>query len=236
MKKYSIIAPHIDDETIGCFNFLIENQIEKVYYVFETQERIQEAIKAAAYFNFEYEVLDIENFNKIPKNKTLLVPNIKDGHIHHKLVNIAAKCLPNKKCYYSVDMNTFRLPIKNWEDKRDVLYSLYPSQKDYFNQNPQCYLFENVITLDYYTSISIPIKIINSEIVLTMIDNVEIEDNDIEIIKSILIREYEDGIKVDEFLDKIFQSEIFENYLSLLKLSIKNLDTQIIETAEFSTY
>lgn len=236
MTKYHIIAPHIDDETIGCYNFLINNQIEKVYYVFETQERIQEASKAATYFNFDFEVLDIENFHNIPKNKTLLVPNIKDGHIHHKLVNLAAKCLPNNKCYYSVDMNTFRMPIKNWQDKRDILNFLYPSQKEYFNQNSQCYLFENVMQSDCKLTISIPVKINNSEIVLTMIDSIDIEDNDISIIKSILEREYEDDISPENFLDKIFQSEIFENYLASLKLSIKNLETQIIETVEFSTY
>ena len=236
MKKYSIIAPHIDDETIGCYNFLIEGLIDKVYYVFETESRINEAIKAATYFNFEYEVLDIENFHKIPKNKFLLVPNIKDEHIHHKLINLAAKCLPNKKYYYSVDMNTFRMPIKNWEDKRDVLYALYPSQKEYFNQNSQCYLFENIVKSDCSLTISIPVKIKNSEIVLTMVDSIGIENNDISIIKSILEREYEDDISPENFLDKIFQSEIFENYLSSLKLSIKNLESQIIETAEFSTY
>ncbi len=236
-KKYSIIAPHIDDETIGCFTLLNAGQINKVYYVFETdQERLKEADKASHYFDFKYEILPICDFNKIPKDEFLLVPNIKDLHIHHKMVNISAKMLSNDKLYYSVDMNTLKKPFKLWQNKRDILYHLYRSQYNYFDQNTQCYLFENIVESDCLLTVSIPIKINNFEIILTMVDSVDFDNIKIENIKSLLEREYKIDISPEKFLNKIFQSKIFETYLSSLKLSIKNLETQFIETAEFNSW
>lgn len=149
---YVILAPHIDDEFIGCYRLLCEHKIKKVIYFFDlTEERIKEAKFVSENYKFEPIFCnDIENLNShISDSDVLLVPNIKDNHIHHKKINMIAKKLKNKKLYYSADMNTkfdvLSESIKNC--KKDLLTYYYPSQEKLF-ENEKYFLFESLLESD----------------------------------------------------------------------------------------
>lgn len=227
---YSILAPHIDDECIGCFDYLKSKDVEKVYYFFETESRIQEAYNAAEYFDFSSEVIKLEDINKIPSDTILLVPNISDKHIDHKAVNIAAKKIKNTKIYYSVDMNIAE-PYSLWEKKKECLYNLYPSQKQYFDLNPQCYLFEMYMDEDYSSTLTIPLQTDKKFIELTLAPYAQL---DIIEIQNIIKELYLPVMDSRDLIEAIFTSKIFFECINSIKVSITDLKTNIMSTSKFT--
>lgn len=149
-KPYVIFAPHIDDEMIGCFQLLEEKQVREVFYFYDlTPERQDEARAVASYYEFIPRFMGIEkNAGNLNSDAVILAPNIRDSHPHHKLVNQVAKSLPNKKQYYSIDMNVRRDRVKNDAKKLDHLIKFYPSQKKLFEQDDKYHLFESLLESD----------------------------------------------------------------------------------------
>jgi len=148
MKPYVIFAPHIDDELIGCWSLIRAKEVDKVYYFFDiTTERKREAIQLA--FDFGYDVFFNADATQIDDAQTLLVPNIRDQHPHHKIVNYSAKHRypGQKKKYYSIDMNYGTILLKDYEDKKKALLTYFPSQAALFN-NGKYYLFESIQDLE----------------------------------------------------------------------------------------
>jgi hypothetical protein len=165
-----ILAPHCDDELIGCYSLLRDETIKAVLYFFEWKDdrRIQEAHNAARLFKFEPYFIDTDKNQDtiraqvrsiVPDNSILYLPHIKDKHPHHKLVNVFGKTyFPKSELfYYSVDMNTNVdvLPKSVSAAKAEHLYLLYPSQKHYFDDHAQCYLFEGISNNDIETTITV---------------------------------------------------------------------------------
>lgn len=156
--KYIIFAPHIDDETIGCHSLLSKGDVSKVYYFFEfDQDRIIEAMAASHRFGFlSFFVSSLDSFKSIPRkynpifdpDVTILVPRIDDHHPAHQLVNRTAKEMFSNLLFYSIDMNAGATSYGDSERKKDDLYHLYPSQKQYFDDHPQCYQFEHISEVD----------------------------------------------------------------------------------------
>jgi len=152
-----IIAPHIDDELIGCYSIL--NDIDEVYYFFDiTEERKLEAINVGKKFNFDC------YFNKSMEDIIFTAEDIvyvttsMDLHKDHKSINRLAKIAKNKYHftlkYYSIDMN--RKPkflSKLHKQKKMNMYELYPSQKGLFDSDEKYFLFEDIFNEDYIESI-----------------------------------------------------------------------------------
>lgn len=153
-KNYVILAPHIDDELIGCYRFLKENTVKRVFYFFElTEERRNEARNTSTLFYFDpvFDFIPVSIATFEPPNTIFLVPNIHDEHPDHKDVNnFAKKYLSKFKLeFYSIDMNVDKdlLTVKEREEKKDLLYKLYPSQSKLF-ENEKYHLFESHLDSD----------------------------------------------------------------------------------------
>lgn len=154
-----ILAPHIDDEVIGCFTLLRNEYIDCVLYFFEkTKQRMKEAKASGKTFGFEPKFVTTSDFKKhILPDDIIIVPNINDSHHHHKVINCLAKALPNKKQYYSIDMNVLKITLHPTlqNEKRKLLNDLFPSQKELFNQNMSYWLFESILHCDYEKTINV---------------------------------------------------------------------------------
>ena len=143
-----ILAPHIDDEVIGCFTYLARLEIDKVLYFFDVDEvRKKEAHAVGKWLNFSPEFVD---FNVVidPEVK-LLVPSAFDVHPHHHAVRAFAARLPNEKLYYSVDMNTrdrVTLTPDQIRQKRAIL-GMYKSQANLLKDDKYSF-FESVRSSD----------------------------------------------------------------------------------------
>lgn len=163
-----VCAPHVDDEVIGCYTALVEANYKKldvhIIYFFETDEkRKAEALAACVRFKATPHFLkdsgdDISEWwkgilKKVGTAAHFLVPTRFDQHPDHKYVNrfvfgqLMKYSYPATIGFYSVDMSvpgTQPLVIKHRDDKKAVLYELYPSQHAYFESNAKCYLFEDI--------------------------------------------------------------------------------------------
>lgn len=159
-KPHTIFAPHIDDEMIGCWSVLKYGQVDKVYYFNDLEShRVDEAIRASVQFGFEAVFVDNYEYDKEEwdriiredvKGQILLIPSIKDAHPDHKKLNAYGKTFPNKKFYYSVDMNhKFEvLSEKDRENKLHALKKYYPSQTALFDSDAKYHLFESIKSTD----------------------------------------------------------------------------------------
>lgn len=158
MSRYVILAPHIDDETIGCHSLLVKGVVNSVYYFFEfDKKRMIEAIAASHKFGFmPFFATSLDIFKNVSKkynpifapDVSILVPRIDDHHPAHQAVNRMAKEVFSNLLFYSIDMNAGAALYDESDRKRDDLYQLYPSQKQYFDDHPQCYLFEHISDMD----------------------------------------------------------------------------------------
>lgn len=144
-----VIAPHIDDELIGCsslFRNRIKYQSISVLYVSElTNVRYQEAYRFTNYFKCS--LFTQPNEVDFLLYDSIYIPDGKDAHIAHKLVN--QQYIDVATHVYSVDMNpAYPLPEEYAKWKLKTLNEFYLSQKSLWENNAKYWLFENVRTID----------------------------------------------------------------------------------------
>lgn len=155
-KPYTIFAPHVDDEMIGCWTILEKKLVDKVYYFYDvTLARMNEAKRVAEKFDFEPVFVSSGNewdalIKEDVKGQILLIPSIKDLHTHHKVVSAYGKTFRNKKMFYSVDMNgDFEILDAETRNRKLInLVDFYPSQADLFNSDAKYHLFEGINEFD----------------------------------------------------------------------------------------
>lgn len=168
--KYVILAPHPDDEIIGNFELISEKpkNVLVVYfkeYAGNTEElrrlRINEASKVAKRFGFNYtirsdvitlisdamlwEIVKAEAGSK--DNVVILVPDNRDWHEHHRLVNsagyIVAKSYGFKFAEYSTRMNTEYVRECKYPNEKLEALKMYKSQSWLWeNGDAKWWLFE----------------------------------------------------------------------------------------------
>lgn len=144
-----ILAPHVDDEMIGCWSLFANGQVSYVVYFEDlTAERKEEAKHMQQIMGVKH--ISFEGFDFIVEPDMMLyVPNIADAHPSHKMVNHWAKKHNNPKKYYSVDMNVPFVVLDDIDqkDKRGMLTLCYPSQSKLF-ENDKYWLFESIMDDD----------------------------------------------------------------------------------------
>jgi hypothetical protein len=146
--KYNIIAPHPDDEIIGCFQLLEKCFFNKIIYLpINDDLRETEVEKYCRIFGWDYEILDDKyDLLKLNKDETYFVPSLLDHHPDHKFVNIIMSDF--KRGFYTTDMNTefVKTLSKNEQEmKKILLNTYYPSQKSLWENDYKYFLFEGVV-------------------------------------------------------------------------------------------
>lgn len=147
--KTLIIAPHIDDEMIGCWSVLQDRARDiTVCFGYElTPERRAEALKlvqfnVALVFGFDNLEPDLSAY------KEVYVPSRRDWHAQHKITN--SKFRGWATHFYSVDMEAgVYLGDAESKTKRAALDDIYPSQASLWATNAKYYLFEDIQSKDY---------------------------------------------------------------------------------------
>ena len=171
LLEYRILAPHVDDEMIGCYTKLLTGHVRGVHYFFDlTEERQREAVRASQFYGFTptfsdapevmLSMMSLDNaIHRIMRqyhtaNTIWLVPDITDVHHHHKMVNWTARKVAHRLTaggaskvqleFYSIDMSSpavVPLPSHIASQKKLSLLQNYPSQSVLF-QNEKYFLFE----------------------------------------------------------------------------------------------
>lgn len=147
--KYTIFAPHVDDEVIGCYSLLKEKNIKVVYFSELSLIRKKEALNASRAFQFKF---SFSGYNYKPaQDEILVVPCKEDLHPEHRKVNAFAKSFSNKKLYYTTDKNVAYcvLPENAVTIKKMLMNRLYPSQAKLWENDDKYILFERIKETDY---------------------------------------------------------------------------------------
>ena len=140
-----ILAPHVDDEIIGCYSLLKNSKITKVIYFYDlTDERKEEALKIGKFFEHEVSFNGFEE--KISQNAIIYIPSKFDYHPHHyKIYQYGQILVPGEKIFcYSVEKN-LHCNLLSEEDrnfKLKVLNDQIPSQKELWASNMKYIIFE----------------------------------------------------------------------------------------------
>lgn len=172
-----IVAPHIDDEVIGCYSILSTTKAETEIWYLTTEAsktRRDEAKAVSKMFGVEIRFMPMSELSRSLKQMCLIgtvyVPSRQDLHPHHrKVTSLVTNVIDtNLLRYYSVDMNIPgrpTLPKKIQDAKRKALYELYPSQATLLKNNDKYWLFEDIRDTDMIHSFiarNIGIKVIAS--------------------------------------------------------------------------
>jgi LmbE family N-acetylglucosaminyl deacetylase len=154
-----IVAPHPDDELIGCFSLLKKGEVSEVWYVFDhsidNRSRMKEALQCADTFKFKPIFLDgiqdLLEYAEKQVQRILVIPSIHDSHPQHRLVNQI--CRKYACMFYSVDLEYAKgkevLAPENATEKKLYLDDIYSGQKSLWESNASYYLFENIVLRDY---------------------------------------------------------------------------------------
>ncbi len=152
--KNIIIAPHADDELIGCFQLLETGCINDVVYVERMpEERKQEALVLCNYYGIG-SVFLYGNVDKLMRtvfgNCNFYIPSARDFHSLHILVHhlIRRRYNRDKIHVYSVYMNDWFIDdTQNPLIKKQALDKFYPSQKSMWEHDHKFFLFEGMVHL-----------------------------------------------------------------------------------------
>ena len=144
MKNTIIIAPHADDEIIGCYDILIKNNTAMVLYGSEKAK--EEGVNTSSFFSFERGVImDIDKF--IGKGYEFHFPDpyFETHPLHKELAYIGEKLLRKGENvhFYSVNMQApYIYEVHNAEEKKKALNTLYQSKMSLWQYDYKYYLFE----------------------------------------------------------------------------------------------
>lgn len=145
-----IISPHFDDEIIGNFEIL-SNEIFKpvIIYMQQDEKRKEEALKLKNHFNNIKVQIFQKNIPSIflnPSNLMYFPDPIYEIHPEHRKWGAIGEDLFRKGfniVFYTTNMNApYMHEVKNFNDKKDLLDKIYPSQKDLWKYDHKYFLFE----------------------------------------------------------------------------------------------
>lgn len=140
-----ILAPHLDDEIIGCYSVLFENVItsmQKAKVVYFQKDYRSDNIPMIP--NVEY--LQWDGGLRSDESDTIYIPSKFDYHPLHKKVNRIGRTLHGKKLFYSVEMNVPWLEEEtNWRAKKELFNKLYPKED---MKNDKYWLFKSIKPYD----------------------------------------------------------------------------------------
>jgi hypothetical protein len=138
-----IIAPHADDEIIGCFSILKRGV---PWILFGTPLGVKEAKVSANYFGFQpLQISDLPQFMK--KESTFFFPDpyFELHPLHRQLGALGEKLFREGEdvIFYTTNMNTpYIRETEKRDEKLEAMNYCYPEKSDLWKYEHKFYLFE----------------------------------------------------------------------------------------------
>lgn len=149
-RKHIILAPHADDEIIGCYEALITGKVQHVIFPVNNQAALKESEGSAKVFGFTTDLFtdlnDLYRFGQFAKNLggLIFLPDpVYEFHPEHKRWGGLGRSLGNNVVYYSTNMNAPYLhEVYHSTDKKNALDVCYPGKKSLWEFDHRYFLFE----------------------------------------------------------------------------------------------
>jgi hypothetical protein len=133
-----VLAPHLDDEVIGCYSVLQE--VDAVVYF--TRDYREDAVGDSLLYHHA----DAFNLSELTPKDRVLIPSRWDYHPKHREVRKIGLGLCAEPLFYSVEMNVPWLEEEeDPEGKRKAFDELYPQEE---MPNPKYWLFRSIKPYD----------------------------------------------------------------------------------------
>lgn len=155
MSEVIIIAPHADDEIIGCHSILThesnkENKIRPIIIYTEDMvaERQEEVLKLKEFINVKAQLflkaIPQQYFH--PETMFYFPDPSTEIHPHHRLQGAIGENMARSGLnviFYTTSMNTpYMHEVQNPQAKRELLDKIYPTQSDLWKYDHKYFLFE----------------------------------------------------------------------------------------------
>jgi len=145
MKSTIIIAPHADDEIIGCYNILKTHPVEAVLY--GSKIAVKEAEETAKYFEFMPLFAEVLLRKYIKKKYLFFFPDpYFEAHPEHRAWGGMGERLLRQGediIFYSTNMNApYIHEVSYPETKHFCLDTHYPEKKSLWEYDHKYFLFE----------------------------------------------------------------------------------------------
>lgn len=147
-EGHVIIAPHPDDEIIGCYEILMREKPVIIYMDEISNERRVESMKLKEFTNVTIQLF----LNSVPmsflnKEVTLYFPDpIYEIHPKHRKWGAIGEQLLRQGInviFYNTNMSApYIHELKEWKKKEELLNKVYPSQKYLWEYEKKYVLFE----------------------------------------------------------------------------------------------
>ena len=148
MSEIVIVAPHPDDEIIGCYSILADEKIRPVIIYTEemSKDRQDESKKIAEHFTIKGQMFckSIPPQFLVPEN-TFYFPGPDELHPAHRTQAAIGEALARQGLnviFYSTNMNVKWIQEEKDPDKKKALLNLiYQSQSDLWKYDHKYFLF-----------------------------------------------------------------------------------------------
>ena len=147
--NYIIVAPHPDDEIIGCFEILKKHKTIVIYSADINQERRLEAMKLKEFVDVKAQLFldSVPTHLLNPNTVALYFPDpIYEIHPDHRKWGVIGESIARlgfNVIFYSVNMQApYIHEVKNPKEKEELLQNVYPSQSDLWKYDKKYILFE----------------------------------------------------------------------------------------------
>ena len=145
MPRNVILAPHLDDEIIGCFSVLKPGDL---VLFFKDDYRANDINRKG--YPWTFEQIGLEDSPVLVPDDILYIPSRYDYHPLHRAVNRFGTAVKHKhKRWYSVEMNTPWLEEEADPVAKSALFrSHYPGEVGTICKNDKYFLFKSIQPFD----------------------------------------------------------------------------------------
>lgn len=146
MKIFTVIAPHADDEIIGCYELLASGLVKTV--LFPNGDVIEEAERSSEHFLFTRGLIDDEDFyNKHERIYVFPDPYFETHPKHRELGALGESLLRQQRqvLFYTTNMSApYIHEVTQPKIKLHCLNTLYPRKRSLWDYEHKYFLFEGL--------------------------------------------------------------------------------------------